>query len=191
MAWCEGDDQRQPVAVDQRVGLGRQPAARTSDRVVIRFDDAIRRFLVTRPSPLCGNWARPGTSQQSRRAGELARRSSRPRRANRSRHEHRPGPATRSGPCPRSRRSRTDDDASTPSATARTPKEDHARQHLCGSDRSLPRPEGGDHASAGPSHPSRAGGPPRSGPTSHRSALPAASCAQHQAPTTLNIGDTP
>ncbi len=182
------DDQWKAVAVDQRVGLGCQPATGSTDRMIVRFSG---RILVVRLCPLCGSWARPETSQRSHRADEPSMRSSRPRPSSRSHRAHQPRPATQTGPCPRSRRSRTGGAASRPSATDRSPQEDHARQPRSDSDRSRPRPAVGDPAWADPSRPSPAATPPRSGPTSHRSAPLFGSSAQHQAGTPLNIGDTP
>ena len=182
------DDQRKPVAINQGVGLRRQPTTGSTDRMIIRFTG---RILAVRLCPLCGNLARPPASQRSHRADEPLTRSSRPRPSSRSHRARQPRPATQSGPCPRSRQSRTGGAASRPSATDRSPQEGHARRPRFDTGRSRPRPAVGDPAWAGPSRPSPAARPSRSGPTSHRSAPLFGSSAQHQAETPLNIGDTP
>jgi hypothetical protein len=53
VAGRQDQDQRQPTAVDQRMGLGCQATPGTTDGVIVRFVPATRRFLVIRPSPLC------------------------------------------------------------------------------------------------------------------------------------------
>ena len=53
IAGRQDQDQRQPTAVDQRMGLGCQAAAGTPDGVIVRFVPATQRFVVVRPSPLC------------------------------------------------------------------------------------------------------------------------------------------
>ena len=48
LAGGDGDDQRAPTPVDQRVGLGRQATAGPADAVIVRFVPAITKFLVIR-----------------------------------------------------------------------------------------------------------------------------------------------
>ena len=53
LAGRDGDDQGSAAPVDQRVGLGRQPAAGPADAVIARFVLTTLLILVVRQPPVC------------------------------------------------------------------------------------------------------------------------------------------
>ncbi len=53
IAGRQDQDLRQPTAVDQCMGLGRQATPGMTDGVIVRFVPATQRCFVIRPSPLC------------------------------------------------------------------------------------------------------------------------------------------
>jgi hypothetical protein len=183
--------QRPAPAVNQRVRLGGQPAARASDAMIVGFVPSELRLLVVRWRPLCARSASKPTSQQWRRADAPGRWSSPPTPASPGCRRRRPAPEDGSAAGPRCRPGRTGGAASTPSARDRTPPAGHARAPRSDTDgRSPPAPDGGP-GTVGPVARPRTGATARSGTNQHHSAPQPVTCPQHRPERRLTLGDTP
>jgi hypothetical protein len=153
----DGDHQRQPVPVDPMVGLGRRPAAGTTEAVIRRLES---RILVDRPSPLCGG-------QCSSRADARERWWSRQRPTSPALRRHRLARSTRPTPRPRCRRH-----APMPGPD-RLPWPGHLRQITPGQPTPVPVDDRLDHRprireTDDPADPSATATSPRSTTTGHQ-----------------------
>jgi len=149
LAGGEQDGQRAAPSVHRGVDLRAQPAARAAEGVIARFVPAAARILVIRHRPCVldeHGAILPGTA--------LGRSRMLVRPHDRGVDRHVPiHPTGRVGlslnhatACPTCHRSRSDDAASTPSATARTAPEDHATPPRSDTGTRCPRPPDDDHA---------------------------------------------
>jgi hypothetical protein len=121
----EQDDQQAATAVDRGVDLRALPAARPAECMIAQFAPAAARIPVIQPSPYGSSCrARSSRTTRSASADAPARSRNRPTPTNRPGQQRRPRTGSLAAASPRSRRN--DDAASTPSATRRTAREDHA-----------------------------------------------------------------